>query len=113
MNEIKEDFHIISILEIEDIRCESINHKKRLKIHYKQDSERLIEPYLYGTDKKHYSPLLSAYQISGFSFSGKVTDWKLFNIQNINSIKELDEHFQVRTDYNPGAYDFIKIICKI
>jgi len=93
--------------------CSSIYDKKILKIRYKNDSLRLIEPYLYGLDKKHYSKLLSAYQISGFSFSGKVTDWKLFNIQNTKSIEELDEHFQIRLDYNPRAYDFIRIICKI
>lgn len=111
--EITGGFYIIPIQEIEYKTCSSINNKKLLKIQYKRDSERLIEPYVYGVDKKHHSKLLSAYQISGFSSTGKNTGWKLFNIQNIESMVELDEYFQVRPDYDRRAYDFIKAICKI
>lgn len=99
--------------EIEDKICNSINNKKILKIQYKNDSLRLIEPYLYGIDKKHHSKLLSAYQISGFSSTGKNTGWKSFNIQNIKNIVELDEYFEIRHDYNPRAYDFISTTCEI
>ena len=99
------------IMQIEDKICRSIHDHKLLKITYKEDPERIIEPYAYGLNR--HGRKLSAYQISGFSTSGNVPHWKLFKVELINRIEELDQQFKVRSNYNPDYKIIPGVICKI
>ena len=93
--------------------CEAIQERKILRFDYK-GLERVVEPYAFGKDNKgNYK--LRAYQIDGFSESGKPVGWKLFNVENISNIKILDENFEeIREEYNPyGDKHIPNIICKV
>jgi hypothetical protein len=50
--------------------CEAISSKKVIKFNY-EGQERIVEPYTYGVHKDTNNEVLSAYQIGGFSSSGK------------------------------------------
>ncbi len=98
---------------IDDCICKSIKDLRKLEIHYKNDLKRIIEPHAYGYDKNN-NKLLSAYQTLGFSTTGNIPNWRLFKIEHIKYITELNEHFQPIPDYNPLGYDYMKIIvCQI
>lgn len=98
---------------IDEVICESINKMKLLEIHYKYEPKRIIEPHAYGLNK-HYEKILNAYQISGFTNTGKIPNWRTFKIQYITKIMESNEYFEVRSDYNPRGYDYLKkMICQI
>jgi len=92
--------------------CNAIKSKFRLKISYK-DKIRIIEPHAFGKDKNGILKL-RAYQIEGYSESKEPESWKLFFVDNILKISELNENFEVRTGYNKsGDSQIPKIICKI
>jgi hypothetical protein len=99
------------LIKMEDLICKSIKEKKLLEINYKEEFERIIEPHIYGLDK--YGRKLSAYQISGFSLSGDVPNWKLFKVDLISHMVQLDRQFQLRSDYNPDYKLIPGVICKI
>ena len=91
--------------------CFAIKNKQRLKIKYR-GTERIIEPHAYGLDKR--GEKLRAFQVSGDSVSGNPSGWKLFKCEDINSIIELNESFQVRPDYNSnGDRQIPNILCMI
>ena len=93
--------------------CEAIQKRKIIKFDYK-GFERIVEPYAFGIDKNgNYK--LRAYQIDGFSESGKTEGWKLFSVENITNISLLDETFEAtREGYNPyGDRQIPNIICKV
>lgn len=97
---------------MENIIGSAIMNMNRLKIKY-HGKLRIIEPHAYGLGKNG-APKLRAFQVSGFSKSGESEAWKLFNCENINSILELDEQFQIRPGYNPkGDSQIPKIIYKL
>lgn len=98
-------------LRMEGLICQSIRDKKLLKIHYRGGPERIIEPYVYGRDK--YGLKLNAYQISGYSISGSIPEWRLFKVELINHIVVLDKKFTVRKTYNPDYEIVIEVICKV
>jgi len=98
---------------MKEIICEAIKKRKILSFNYKE-LERIVEPYAFGTDNKG-SYKLRAYQIGGFSESGKTVGWKLFSVENISNIEILDKTFDmIREGYNPyGDSQIPHIICKI
>lgn len=98
-------------LRMEELICQSIRDKKLLKIHYRGGPERIVEPYVYGRDK--YGLKLNAYQISGYSISGSIPEWRLFKVDLINHMVQLDQKFQVRRTYNPDYEIVTEVICMI
>lgn len=97
---------------MEKIISNAIKNQILLKINYK-GTTRIIEPHAFGLDKKGVLKL-RAYQIEGDSKSKNPKAWKLFKVDNIQKISELNENFQVRPDYNHSGDSAIpKIITKI
>jgi len=91
--------------------CLAIKNKKILKIKYK-GTKRIIELHAYGKDKR--GEKLRAYQVSGFSESGKSSGWKLFKCEDITSMIELSDSFKIRPNYNhSGDRQIPNIICMI
>ena len=98
---------------MKEIICEAIEKKRIISFNYK-GLERIVEPYAFGTDNKgNYK--LRAYQIGGFSESGKIEGWKLFSAENISNLDLLDKTFEtIREGYNPlGDKQIPYIICKV
>ncbi len=98
-------------LRMEELICQSIRDKKLLKIHYRGGPERIVEPYVYGRDK--YGLKLNAYQISGYSISGSIPEWRLFKVELINHIVVLDRKFVVRKTYDLEYEIVTEVICEI
>lgn len=98
-------------LRMEDLICQSIRNRKLLKINYKEEPERIVEPYVYGWDR--YGLKLNAYQISGYSNSRKVPGWKLFKVELINQMLQLKQQFSVRNTYNPDYKIVTEVVCKV
>ncbi|MCS3921966.1 hypothetical protein M2325_000651 [Methanococcus voltae PS] len=91
----------------------AIGYKKRLNITYNNGGIRVIEPHAYGTDLNGVKKL-RAYQNGGYSESGEPYGWKLFIVRNLNSVRPLDENFNVRSGYNfSGDKHIPNIIRKI
>ncbi len=96
-----------------DIICQAIKQRKLLKFIY-DGGERVVEPYAYGYNNRN-SLKLRAYQVEGYSSSGKPEGWKLFSVEKIKNIEILDEEFStIRPEYNPRGDKHIPyIICKV
>ena len=99
---------------MDDLIYKAIKEMRRLKINYKGEDWRVIEPHCFGYDRKG-SKKLRAYQISGYSESGNSEGWKLFNIDDINDVEILNEQFnEPRLGYNQNGDRHIpNIICKV
>jgi hypothetical protein len=70
---------------------------------------RTVEPHTYGTDTKGHLAL-RAYQVSGGSESGEYVGWKLFHVQNMQSVTVQPKTFaSARTGYKQGDKAFITI----
>jgi len=95
-----------------NIICEAIRERKFLQFYY-DGGIRVVEPYAYGYGKNG-DLKLRAYQVSGYSSSGQVEGWKLFNAGKITDIQIFNERFSVRAEYNPfGDKHIPNIICKV
>ena len=92
--------------------CLAIESRNIIVFNYEGGS-RKIEPYCHGLSKNR-KELLRAYQISGYSSSGKLEGWKLFYISKISNLRILDKKFQkVRPKYNPNDSAMSKIYCRV
>lgn len=68
--------------------------KRRIMAFQYEGRSRIVEPHCYGLTVKR-NEVLRAYQIDGFSSSGKM-GWKLFSLSKISYIKILENNFTVR-----------------
>lgn len=77
--------------------CYAIENKFSLKIQYKNNNERIIEPHAIGKLKNGIIALY-AYQIGGYSESGiGSNNFRMFHLNKINNIEILEnEHFEIR-----------------
>jgi predicted DNA-binding transcriptional regulator YafY len=91
----------------------AINQKRRLMFFY-NNGIRVVEPHAYGYDKNG-NRKLRAYQVSGYSESGQEQGWKLFNVNEIQTVQILEEFFIMpREGYNyVGDRAISNMICKI
>jgi len=89
----------------------AIGNKKKLQIVY-ENSTRIIDPYLVGINQKDHI-LLRAFQTGGFSSSGKLPSWRLFSIDKILEVTQLDESFTIDRLYNPNDKQMKKILFRI
>lgn len=95
-----------------DLICEAIRQRKIISFYY-EGGKRIVEPYTFGYDRKD-KPKLRAYQIKGYSSSGKPEGWKLFEVDKVSDIHILNETFTVRPEYNwSGDKHIPDIICKV
>lgn len=78
--------------------CKAIKNRKVVKFFYK-GQKRIVEPHCYGIHKDTGNEALRAYQIGGYSSSGKIYEWKLYIISEMSGIVVSDERFE---DSRPG-----------
>lgn len=95
----------------------AIADQKVLIIRYQNDPmTRTIEPHTLGYNRKG-NLVLSAYQIDGYSSSGNFIAWKLFTVNEIQNIEQLEQKFDIRfkEGYNPNPSNkmFTRIIKKV
>ncbi|EOG6896196.1 conserved hypothetical protein [Flavobacterium psychrophilum] len=81
-------------------------------IEFNYDGElRVVEPHCYGKTTAGNEGL-RAYQIDGFSSSGKM-GWKMYDLGKADDIDVSDEHFSTRNDYKRGDKGMSEIYAEI
>ena len=86
----------------------AIKNMEILSFTYK-DNHRIVEPHTYGMGSDG-DDLLRAYQVRGYSSSGRLPKWRLFEVNEINNLSPTGEKFNgARPDYhrNDQAMDHI------
>ena len=71
--------------------CGAIRDRHLIELTYDWGS-RIVEPHAYGLNDNGHE-LLRCYQTSGASESGEHRGWKLFRVDEINSLHVLQETF--------------------
>ena len=79
---------------------EAIKNQKVIRLHYSA-GYREVEPHAYGLGTSG-NELLRGYQIGGASESGASQGWKLFKLDEINSLDVTDTSFAERNGYKKG-----------
>jgi len=91
----------------------AINSRRKLKINYKKTGDRIICPhvlYISATGKK----IIDAYQLSGYSETDKLPEWKSFNVSDIDKVSVLKDTFDIVPAYNPSNKEkYVTIIARI
>ena len=64
--------------------CNAIRNRQVLRLRY-NGGDRMVEPHRYGCGSNG-EEVLSAYQTAGYSERGQPQGWKLFKIQQIESL---------------------------
>tara|TARA_B100001989_G_C24533739_1_gene463129 strand:- start:513 stop:881 length:369 start_codon:yes stop_codon:yes gene_type:complete len=106
------DSQIISYPNFDSIR-DAIDGRKKLEFFYDGYLRKDVEPHLLGLSSKS-NILLRCWQDAGQSRSGKVPEWKLFNLRKINSLRENGRIFsQARPEYNPNDRHMKRIYARI
>jgi len=96
-----------------DLLCKAIQTKRVVEFFYKGGT-RVVEPYCYGIHKDSDNYVLCAYQLSGYSESGGLPDWRLFIVPKISSFKITNTEFLgSRDDYVANDSRMSRIICNI
>ena len=92
--------------------CNAVRSKKLFQFYY-NGGQRTVEPYCYAISRNG-NELLRAFQISGYSASGKAQGWKLFSVNDMNNLLILDDTFNaLRPEYNPDDPVMVRIYCCI
>lgn len=107
----------MSLTDVINTLTKAIKDKAVVRIKYRGEPKpRIIEPYVLGVNHLG-NTLLRAYQQSGYSSSGNVEGWKLFNVDMIDDVEELTSEGALvkfdpkrRPEYNPDDKAMVKII---
>ncbi|MEO0300282.1 MAG: hypothetical protein ABIM58_05845 [candidate division WOR-3 bacterium] len=98
---------------MDDLICKAIKSKRIIKFNY-EGFERIVEPHTYGIHKDTGNKVLSAYQIGGYSSSGKIPSWRLYLVDKITNLKITDKIFtEPRPGYRRGDSRMSLIFCEI
>lgn len=84
---------------MDSVIIDAIDNRKLLSFFY-DGGIRTVEPYCYSIGTKGHE-LLRAYQVSGYSSSGKL-DWKLFEVRKISSLSSEGSFATNRPAYKKG-----------
>lgn len=77
----------------------AINNMEVLSFTYKGNS-RVVEPHAYGMGSDG-DDLLRAYQVGGYSSSGRLPKWRLFEVNEIDNLSPTGEKFNgARPNYH-------------
>lgn len=91
--------------------CDAIRNKNLIEFYY-NGGNRTVEPHCHGVTTAGNEGL-RAYQVDGFSESGKM-GWKMFDLGNASNIHILDEIFDgPRTGYKKGDRGMSQIYCEL
>lgn len=92
--------------------CAAIAGRQCLRFYY-DGGYRVVEPHCHGISTAGHE-VLRAYQIEGYSQSGKPHAWKLFEVAKIREFQTLAATFvSTRPGYNPRDSDLARICCAV
>jgi hypothetical protein len=91
--------------------CSAIRQHKLIQFYY-NNGTRVVEPHCHGVTTAG-NEALRAYQVSGYSESGKM-DWKMFDLGLASNLLILEETFVgPRPGYKKGDKGMSKIYCEL
>lgn len=79
---------------------EAIAERKTVRLTYRGTADRVGHPHILyrGSSDKL---LLDMYQVRGYTSSGDLPQWRMFELAGIEQIEVLPERFEPAPDYNP------------
>lgn len=94
--------------------CKAINNKSVIEFSYKEH-RRVVEPHCCGILKNTNNEALRAYQVGGYSSSGKEeSPWKLYIISEMSGVIVTDKQFEnPRLGYKVNDSRMSMIFCQI
>lgn len=93
--------------------CAAIQNRSIIEFVY-EGKKRVVEPYCFGLNRNTGNKMLRAFQVGGFSSSGKPTGWKLYDVSKVKSLIVTVQIFEInRSGYNPNDKDLSPIYCCI
>jgi hypothetical protein len=93
--------------------CTAIKEKRVIRFTY-DGYERIVQPHAYGIHKLTGNEVLRAYQIGGYSSSGTIPLWRLYDVSKINYINVTDELFErAAPGYRLNDSDMSQIFCQV
>lgn len=96
---------------MEELLRAAIVERRRASLSYK-GTQRIIDPYLLGINKKG-NEALRAFQVAGYSSSGDLPAWRLYLVRDIDYVELLEDHFQPRPDYNPNDSAMTRVLFRV
>lgn len=92
--------------------CEAISGRAVLQFSY-EGMSRTVEPHTHGTSKAG-NEVLRAYQIGGYSKSGRVPTWRMYEVSKMSGLRQTGQVFSgTRPMYNPDDKDMISVHCHV
>ncbi len=92
--------------------CQAISDLRLISFDY-DDHYRVVEPHIYGVDKKGHHAL-RAYQVRGYTKLGQLPDWRFFHVDRICRLTILQETFAgPRDGYKRSDSAFATIQCQL
>ena len=92
--------------------CDAIRARAVIRFDYK-GGPRVAEPHCHGLSRTG-KEVLRAYQTDGYSQSGDVRGWKMFEVAEMFGIEEIGDSFaDSRAGYNPDDQHMTSIHCKV
>jgi hypothetical protein len=91
--------------------CHAVQEQRVLELRYHGYS-RIVEPHVYGTDKKG-DEVVRCYQLAGGTDSGERAGWKLLKIRDVVLVHLAETQFLPRPDYKSNDKVIINVFCRI
>lgn len=92
----------------------AINNMEILSFIYKgKGNPRVVEPHTYGMGSDG-DDLLRAYQVGGYSSSGRLPKWRLFEVNKIDNLSSTGEKFNgARPNYRRDDQVMVRIYAQL
>lgn len=91
--------------------CQAIEERRLLELRYHGFS-RMVEPHIYGEDKKG-DEVVRCYQLAGGSESGERAGWKLLKIREAVVVHLAETLFVPRPEYKRNDKVVMKVFCQV
>ncbi|WP_026075966.1 hypothetical protein [Noviherbaspirillum massiliense] len=91
--------------------CRAIQEKRVLELRYHGYS-RIVEPHVYGRNKKE-EEMLRCYQLAGGSDSGERAGWKMLKVDDTFLVHLTETQFLPRPDYQPEDKVIVDVFARI
>jgi hypothetical protein len=91
--------------------CQAIEQRRLLELRYHGFS-RMVEPHVYGEDKKG-DEVVRCYQLAGGSGSGERAGWKLLKTKEAVVVHMAETRFEPRPEYKHNDKVVVKVFCQV
>jgi len=91
----------------------AIKEMRVIKFYY-EGNQRIVQPHAYGIHKNTNNEVLRAYQVGGYSSSGKIPGWRLYIVNKISNLEITNETFDnPAPEYRKNDSAILQIYCQL